>query len=482
MTSSENKQKPGEANEKAEKKPKSEKQKLWDRISSRPEWIVLERMRVNGFWPAGETIPQDPHEELVERKALEAEREKLLKSALAVADPTEALKAENQRRIDESRKRRAEKKVLRDKARRERREEWRQKKQADIVHLGDDVSAGLEGKQSDVEKLARSGLPVLHTGGDVAGAMGVPLGQLRWLTFHRRGAPLVHYHRWGIPKKTGGVRAISAPKKRLATAQRWVLTQILEKLKVDDNAHGFVVQRSVVTNARPHVKKAVVVNLDLKDFFPTITFRRVKGLFQRVGYSSAVSTILALLCTEPPRSEAILDGKKLWVALGDRQLPQGACTSPAVTNVLCRRLDRRLGGVAKGLGFTYTRYADDLSFSGDDAEQAKIVIARARSILEDEGFALNPDKTRVMRPGRRQEVTGVVVNEKTSVSRREVKELRAILHNCAKTGLTAQNRENHPDFAAYLTGRVAWVRMVDARRGAQLGLLLQRALATTDRD
>jgi len=82
-----------------------------------------------------------------------------------------------------------------------------------------------------------------------------------------------------------------------------------------------------------------------------------------------------------------------------------------------------------------------------------------------------------MRPGRRQEVTGVVVNSKTSVERREVKHLRAILHNCAKTGLAEQNRNQHPDFAAYLTGKVAWVKMVDPRRGAALGLLLQRALA-----
>lgn len=476
MTSSEKPKDPAEKNP-AGKKPKSEKQKLWDQVSSRPAWIVLERMRVNGFWPAGQELPEDPTDEVVERQKLEARRDELVKTALAVGDPTEALKAENERRIEESRKKRAEKKVLREKTQRERRDAWRKKKHADIVHLGEGVSGGLEGKESDVERLAAAGLPVLQTGLDVAQAMGIPLGQLRWLTFHRRGAALVHYHRWGIPKKTGGVRAISAPKRKLATAQAWVLKNILEKLKVDDNAHGFVRHRSVVTNARPHVNKPVVVNLDLKDFFPTITFRRVKGLLQKVGYSSAVSAVLALLCTEPPRAEAVLDGKKLWVSLGDRQLPQGACTSPAITNVLCRRLDRRLAGMARSLGFTYTRYADDLTFSGAEPAQGKIVIARARAILDDEGFLLNADKTRVMRPGRRQEVTGVVVNEKTSVSRQEVKELRAILHNCAKTGLAAQNRENHPDFAAYLTGRVAWVRMVDARRGAQLGLLLQRALA-----
>ncbi len=458
-------------------KPKSEKQKLWDSIAGRPEWIVLERMRVNGFWPHGVGLPEDPADEQKARKQLEAERDKLMHTALAVQDPEAALKAENERRTQESRKKRAEKKVLREKTARERRESWTRKKHADAVHLGAGVSGGLEGRTSDVQKLEAAGLPVVSTAPELALAMGVPLSQLRWLSYHRRGAALVHYHRWGVPKKTGGVRAISAPKKKLAGAQRWVLERVLSKLGVDEHAHGFVVQRSVVTNARPHVHKPVVVNLDLKDFFPTITFRRVKGLFVKVGYSESVATVLALLCTEPPRAEVELDGKKLYIALGDRQLPQGACTSPAITNVLCGKLDRRLAGLAKSTGWTYTRYADDLTFSGEDPAQTTHVLGCARSVLEAEGFVLNADKTRVMRRGRRQEVTGVVVNDKPAVDRREVRRLRAILHNCARTGMAAQNRDNHPDFAAHLAGKVAWVKMVDPRRGAALGLLLQRALA-----
>lgn len=461
------------------KKPKSEKQKLWDQIAGRPEWVLLERMRVNGFWPSGKGLPEDPKDELDARNKLEKERARLLSTALAIADPAGALKAENQRRIEESRKKRAEQKVLRDKTQRERRDAWRKKKQSDIVNLGPGVSAGLEKKQSDVHKLAAAGLPVVHSGPQLAEAIGIPLSVLRWLTFHRRGAALVHYHRYGIPKKTGGVRAISAPKKKLAHAQQWVHDQILTKLKVDEHAHGFVPQRSVVTNARPHVKKPVVINLDMRDFFPTVTFRRVKGLFVKVGYSEAVAAVLALLCTEPPRVEVELDGKKLKVALGERVLPQGACTSPAITNVLCRRLDRRLHGIARSVGFAYTRYADDLTFSGEDPNESAFIIGSVRTILNSEGFELHGDKTRVMRRGRRQEVTGVVVNDKPTVARDEVRRLRAILHNCAKLGMTSQNRNEHPDFAAHLAGKVAWVKMVDPRRGAALGLLLQRALASS---
>jgi RNA-directed DNA polymerase len=457
-------------------KKKSEKQQLWDRIASRPEWIILERMRVNGFWPSGVNLPDDPPDEKKERAELAKERERLMKTALVVKDPEKALLEENKRRIEESRKKRAEKKVLREKTARERRDAWVKKKKNEIVHLGLEHSAGLANQKSDDAKLLQQGLPVAHNGNDLALLMGISLGELRWLTFHRRGAALVHYHRWDIPKKTGGERGISAPKKKLSNAQHWVLDQILNKLPVDENAHGFVAQKSVVTNARPHVKKKIVANMDLKDFFPTLTFKRVKGLFQKLGYSEHVATVLALLTTEPPRVAATLDGKKLYVALGDRVLPQGACTSPALTNLVCKRLDKRLAGLAKSFGAAYTRYADDLTFSGDDFD-AKKLLGRARNILEAEGFVVHPDKTRVMRKGRRQEVTGVVVNQRPSIPRDEWRQLRAILHNCAKNGLASQNRENHPDFAAHLAGRVAWVKMVDARRGAQLGLLLQRALA-----
>ncbi len=459
------------------KKPeKSEKQKLWERISARPDWVVVERMRVNGFWPSGERLPEDPPDEVKERAALEAERARLLKVALAVQDPEAALKAENQRRIEESRKKKAERKLLRDKAARERREAFIKKKRASLVHLGLEVSGGLEHTGCDEARVRALGLPVLVDGNAVAAAIGIPVAELRWLTYHRRGAPLVHYHRYDIPKKAGGQRHISAPKAKLARAQRWVLEAILDKLPPSVHAHGFVRAHSVVTNARPHVKHRTVVNLDLKDFFPTISFRRTKGLFGAMGYGEHVATVLALLCTEPPRVLVEHDERRTHVAIGERALPQGACTSPAITNLLCRRLDLRLAGVARARGLSYTRYADDLTFSGDDVD-AGVLLAVVRRVIAAEGFVVHPDKTRVMRAGRRQEVTGVVVNTKTSIARDEWRRLRATLHNCAKHGLARENREQHPDFAGFLAGKVAWVRMVDARRGAQLGLLLQRALA-----
>ena len=133
-----------------------------------------------------------------------------------------------------------------------------------------------------------------------------------------------------------------------------------------------------------------MIRVDLKDFFPSIQFRRVKGLFTHLGYNEGVASILALLCTESPRVALTLDGQKKHVAIGERQLPQGACTSPAITNILCRRLDSRLTGIATRYGFTYTRYADDLVFSHADREAPTgMLFTRLRHILAEEGYTIN---------------------------------------------------------------------------------------------
>lgn len=456
-----------------------EKAKLYKRlVASADDAQVLERMRINGFWPWHQPVPHDPPEELAERAKIEAELATLRAHATAVHDPEKALAEERKRRWEASKKRRKEAKAKRAEETRQRREAYAVHRKTHVVHLGEGVSAGLQDARSDEAKLRAKGLPTLHTGNDLAKALGLSLAQLRWLTYHRRGATLVHYHRYEIPKKSGGTRHISAPKPRLAAAQRWVQTHILEKLDSAPPAHGFVRHRSLVTGATPHVGASVVINLDLKDFFPSITWRRVKGLFVKMGYGEHVATVLALLCTEPPRVASTLDGKTYHVALGERQLPQGACTSPTLTNLLCRRLDARLAGLAKRFGYTYTRYADDLSFSSKTGRDANALRWAVRQVLATEGFSENPSKTRVMRASQRQEVTGLVVNDKLTVTREYYKNLRATLFNCARHGLASQNREGHPDFAAHLRGKVAFVAQIDPTRGAKLQAALAAALAT----
>src|SRR5262249_35924051 len=142
-----------------------------------------------------------------------------------------------------------------------------------------------------------------------------------------------------------------------------------------------------------------------------------------------------------------------------------------------RGLVRRLAGLAARHGFADTRYADDLTFSGDNGRAVGRLLRSVRSILTDEGFTEHPRKTRVMRRARRQEVTGVTVNVRPTVFRRELRELRAILYNCARHGLAGQNRYGHPDFASYLRGRVAYACMVDPQRAPALRSALEAALA-----
>lgn len=453
-----------------------DKAKLFKEMTRVDEQVVLERMKLHGFWPADQQLPPDPPEEVAERYQLEKEIAELGREQTKIKDPQKALAAERKRRWNESKQRRAEKKEQREAERKKRRERYDAFRANTIVFAGEGVSGGLQDTASDEGALTARGLPVLHTAADLASQIGIMLKTLRWLTYHRRGATLVHYYRYSIAKKTGGVRSISAPKTSLKVAQAWVRDNILGRLPAEAAAHGFVPLRSIVTNAAPHVKKAVVINLDMKDFFPSITFRRVKGLFKNMGYGEHIATLLGLLCTEPPRVATELGGKVYHVALGQRMLPQGASTSPSITNLLCRKLDRRLAGLAAKHQFSYTRYADDLTFSGDRPAVVGRLLRSVRTILAEEGFAEHPKKTRVMRQSNHQEVTGVTVNERPTISRDEVRRLRAILHQAGKSGLESQNREGRVNFADYLRGRVAFICMVDPQRGAPLRAALEAAL------
>lgn len=336
------------------------------------------------------------------------------------------------------------------------------RKATDIRFVGRGVSALLNDRNSDVARLTTAGLPVLSTPAELATAMSLAIPQLRWLCFHTDAATRIHYVQFEIPKKAGGTRTLSAPHSKLAAAQQWILANILMKLPSEESAHGFVPGRSTVTNALPHASKDVVVNVDLEAFFPSIRFGRVRAFFRRLGYSGAVATLLALLCTECPRRKVLYDNVVYYVATGPRSLPQGACTSPAISNQIARKLDRRLSALMTKLEFTYTRYADDLTFSALAGKREKVayLLARVRHICDDEGFKLNPKKTRVQRPESRQSVTGLVVNVAPAVSRDVVRRIRAILHRAKTEGLEAQNRDRHPNFRGWLEGMIAYIAMV----------------------
>ena len=379
---------------------------------------------------------------------------------------TRAVEADREERV----RRKAEKKAAAAERKRLHAEGVAHRRATDIIFLGRGVSGLMNDRQSDVAKLEATGLPVLHTPANLAAALSLDIPRLRWLAFHSDVVTRSHYVRFTIPKRTGGERILSAPHVTLKAVQRWILAEVLSKLPCEPAAHGFVPARGIVSNATPHVRQGFVLNLDLKDFFPSVGFRRVRSVFRRAGYSGAVSTIFARLCTDCPRQPVDFAGQRYEVAAGPLGLPQGAPTSPAVSNLVTRKLDRRLTGFATKLGLTYTRYADDLTFSGpvDLSSRIGYVLAKVRHVTQDEGFVVNETKTRVMRPSRAMEVTGVVVNEKPSLRRDELRRLRAILHRAKTEGLEAQNRDGRPNFRAWLDGKIAFVAMVRPDVGAKL--------------
>jgi RNA-directed DNA polymerase len=333
-------------------------------------------------------------------------------------------------------------------------------------------------------------VPAITTPCELAGWLGLTPGQLDGfadLQDRNRRAPLgrlSHYDYAWRPRPSGPARLIEAPRRRLKALQRRVLDEILVHIPPHEAAHGFRAGRSIRTFAAPHAGRRVVVRMDLKDFFPTVTAARVVAVFLTAGYPEPVARRLAGLCTNRvPRAAwdvpgAPAAGPDSWRArrrLVGPHLPQGAPSSPALANLCAYRLDTRLAGLAASMGATYTRYADDLVFSGDRAlERAagRFIVTVAATALE-EGFEVNPRKTRTMRRGVRQRVAGVVVNDRPNVARAEVDRLEAILFNCVRSGPASQNRGSHPDFRAHLAGRVAHVAMLNPARGRKLGALLE---------
>lgn len=308
---------------------------------------------------------------------------------------------------------------------------------------------------TDPEQLKRYGLPLWKTEAELAQALGLSVKELRHYSMHRYRDKVSHYVTFAIKKAGGGERHIMAPKKRLKELQRKLLRQLVDKLPDSASAHGFVKGRSVRSGAEAHVGKAVVLKLDLKDFFPSVTFGRVRGLWIAMGYSYPVATTLALLMTESVRQPVEVEGELFQVPVGHRHCVQGAPTSPGVCNAVALRLDRRLRGLAKKWGFDYTRYADDLSFSGAERSAAAGLAKAATRIIEDEGFVVNHKKTRITGQGRRQTVTGVVVNQVAGLSRQERRRLRAALHQLSL------KKEKDPAEVARLKGKLAYLAMLN---------------------
>lgn len=321
----------------------------------------------------------------------------------------------------------------------------------------------------DEEQLKRHGLPLWKTEADVATALGISVKELYFYAIHRERDRFFNYIRFAIPKRGGGHRVIMAPKRRLKALQRRLLELLVNKLPVSEHAHGFRAGRGTRSNAEPHVGQKMVIRVDLKNFFPTVTFGRVRGYLIALGYGFPVATSLACLMTEAERQPVELEnGTLVHVPVTNRHCVQGAPTSPALCNALVMKLDRRIAGLARKFGVNYTRYADDLTFSGPlDHKQAFGLTQAVRRIVEAEGFIVNADKTLLLSHARRQTVTGAVVNQTLGLSRQERRRLRAMLHHESQ-GTPLHDAEKQPATSAQLHGKLAYLKMLNAEQWEKL--------------
>jgi retron-type reverse transcriptase len=286
-------------------------------------------------------------------------------------------------------------------------------------------------------------------------------------------------------KSSGGIRLVEAPKRRLRQIQRAILNGILDRIPAHPAAHGFVKGRSIHTFTAPHVNQHVVLKMDLQDFFPCLVCARIQSFFRVAGYSETVADLLGgLVTTSVPKSfwsnralnTSLEEIQRLRLLYSCRRLPQGAPTSPALSSICAYRLDCRLAGLARSADAHYTRYADDLAFSGGAgfARSVERFATHVAAILTEEGFAAHHRKTRIMRPGVRQHLAGVTVNRRANVPRRDFDRLKATLTNCARHGPSTQNHDGHPSFRQHLEGRVAFVESVNFEKAARLREILSR--------
>lgn len=292
---------------------------------------------------------------------------------------------------------------------------------------------------------------------------------------------LHHYRYLWLTKPHHRLRLIESPKPRLKTIQRKILREILGKVPIHAQAHGFCQNRSIKTFAAVHTGHEALLKLDLQDFFHSVPNARIGAVFRRLGYEPEIAWLLQNLCTHAS-SEQLAGAPFKTLAWAQRKrlqakhLPQGAPTSPTLSNLCAWRLDCRLQGFAARLGLNYTRYADDLAFSGPRslAKRMDRIVAHVGAIAIEEGFQLNYHKIRLRLRAQRQHLTGLAVNQKINYPRAQWDQLKATLYNCARDGPARQNRLGLSDFKAHLQGRIAHVDWVNPQRAKKLWRLWEQ--------
>ena len=257
------------------------------------------------------------------------------------------------------------------------------------------------------------------------------------------------YRVFHIPKKSGGYRTIEAPSEELKRIQLWIKENILDNFSPSEHAKGFKKGVSIYDNALPHVGKELVINIDLKDFFPSIEYSEIYKIFKYIGYTDSVAKLLTKLCTNTKNV-----------------LPQGSPASPILSNLVSLKLDKRLSCLAEAIGADYTRYADDITFSGNVSIRKYINLIR--KIIFEENYEVNEDKFRLQYYYQRQEVTGLIVNTKISVSDRLINELENAIYYSMKYGVVnhmSRMKIEKGFYKEHLYGIAYFVKMVEREKG-----------------
>jgi RNA-directed DNA polymerase len=307
-------------------------------------------------------------------------------------------------------------------------------------------------------------LPDINTAEELAELMNISVEELNWLSYNKRISRMRHYYKFYIAKSNGSDRQIQAPTAKLKIAQQWILINILNKLPVHDAAHGFISNRSTYSNALPHNNNKLIIKLDLKDFFSSIKITRVKHLFKSIGYSDSIAEILSVLCTDSDYKEIKINNKIAYKAISKRYIPQGAPTSPSISNALFIKIDNIVTELANMSGFTYTRYADDLTFSTSNIihnVDIRNFINRIITVVKVNGFTIQESKTKILPTKVCQNITGLIVNNgPPRVPRRTRRMIRA-----ATDRLSKGKELKHNQTPEVIQGYLAYVNMTDKTFG-----------------
>ncbi|MFK4345207.1 RNA-directed DNA polymerase [Paenibacillus sp. RC62] len=295
--------------------------------------------------------------------------------------------------------------------------------------------------------LIDQGLPVVFDNKHLSLLMGIESNVLGYYIISSN----KFYKEYQIAKSNGSLRTISTPSYNLKAIQRWILDNILSSFTVHTHAYGFVKGRNIKDNAIVHTKKKLVLNIDIKNFFPSIKFEHVFYIFYDHGYTKELSYSLASLTT--------FKGF----------LPQGAPSSPCIANILCNTMDKRLLALATKMNADYSRYADDITISGD--ENIRDYIDTIKSIIINEGFDINYRKLRLQTNKNMQEVTGLIVNEDVKVKRKYKKKLEQHIYYCRKFGVYSHlqkiEAESKSYFKEYLYGMANFIKMIEPDEGVK---------------